>query len=60
MNTPDTITAWIDAYLASRRHAGFALTIEGESMLGDRISATSGQLGGPRGSGGRNIGFVGR
>jgi hypothetical protein len=34
MNVPDTITAWIDAYLASRRHAGFALTIEGEQLRG--------------------------
>jgi hypothetical protein len=26
MNSPDTLTARIDAYLASRRQAGFALT----------------------------------
>ena len=37
-----------------------ALTIEGASTLGDRISATSGQFGGARSSGGRNRGFVGR
>ena len=32
MNVPDTLTAWIDAYLDSRRQAGFALTIEGQQL----------------------------
>jgi integrase len=32
MNSPDTIAARIDAYLASRRQAGFALTIDGEQL----------------------------
>jgi integrase len=32
MNSPDTLTAWIDAYLASRRQAGFVLTIEGQQL----------------------------
>ena len=34
--------------------------IKGVSMLGDRISATSGLYGGARRSGGRNRGLVGR
>jgi integrase len=32
MNIPATLTARIDAYLASRRQAGFALTIEGQQL----------------------------
>ena len=32
MNTPDTLTARIDAYLSSRRQAGYALTIEGQQL----------------------------
>jgi integrase len=32
MNIPDTLSAWIDAYLASRRQAGFVLTIEGQQL----------------------------
>jgi len=43
MNAPDSITAWIDAYLASRRHAGFALTIEGQQLR--RFASFADQLG---------------
>jgi hypothetical protein len=44
MNVPDTLTAWIDAYLGSRRHAGFALTIEGQ-QLRRRFASFADQLG---------------
>lgn len=32
MNTPTSFSRWIDAYLAVRRRAGFALKVEGEQL----------------------------
>lgn len=33
MNTRTKLAAWVDSYLADRRHAGFALKIEGEQLM---------------------------